>query len=141
MNQPIKPLIELLFEGQRWIDQSLLRQMAEAGWPELTRAQSLVFGQIQAGCQRSSHIANRLGVSRQAAHRTVLELVDAGYLSFELDLENRSAKKIVLTELGQEIVTDAHRIFQTIEAQLINKLGSEAVYAMRTVLEMDWGEP
>lgn len=138
---PAPPLVALLFEAQRWIDQSLLVALQQQGWPAFTKAQSLIFGQIDAGVTRPSKIAERLGISRQAVHRSVQELVQARLIRLEPDPENQSAKRIVLTKAGKQIMTDAHQAFEDIEAELSDRIGKENVQMLRSLLQLDWGTP
>lgn len=139
MNDQAPPLIALLFEKQRLLDHELLRRLERAGWNNLTRAQSLVFGQLDAGCTGISQIAERLGVSRQAVHRTVVELVDSGYLDITADTASRRTKMLSLTKKGKRVQADARSVFAEIEEELIGTLGVSRVSNLRKVLLSDWG--
>ena len=132
------PLIALLFEKQRLLDQELLLRLEVAGWNDLTRAQSLVFGQLDAGCTRVSQIAERLGVSRQAIHRTVMELVDAGYLNVGEDRHSGRSKVITMTKKGRRVQVDAKRVFIEIEQELVSQLGASRVSSLRNTLQANW---
>lgn len=137
-NDDAQPLIGLLFEKQRQLDQELLHRLEEAGWKGLHRAHSLVFGELAAGCGHTSQIAKRLGVSRQAVHRTVMELVDAGYLRLEEDDQSRRLKTIKLTKKGVRVSADANRIFVNLERGLARTIGKGAVASFRKTLESEW---
>ncbi|MCR9295689.1 MAG: MarR family transcriptional regulator [bacterium] len=140
MTQPQRPpLIALLFEQQRWIDSKLLAALAEYGWSDLTRAQSLVFGQIDAGCTNASEIAARLNISRQAVNRTVGELVSAGYLKLH-DLPGQgNMRRISLTAKGRKIMHDASKIFDQIEAEVEEALGANNFRHLIHLLSQPWG--
>lgn len=136
--QSSPPLIALLFEKQRLLDHELLHRLEVAGWNNLTRAQSFVFGQLDSGCTRTSQIAERIGVSRQAVHRTVMELVDAGYLSVEDDQSSGRSKVITMTNRGKQVQAEAKRIFIEIEQELAAQLGASRVSSLRKTLQAKW---
>ena len=137
-NNASPPLIALLFEKQRLLDHKLLDRLEMAGWKHLTRAQSLVFGQLSEDCNSTSQIAERLGLSRQAVHRTVLELVDGGYLDVQDDPVDGRSKVISLTAKGKHIQKDARRIFDELEQSLLNQLGATKLAAFRNMLREEW---
>ena len=139
-DSPQVPLIALLFERVRWLDQRLLHELENAGWYGLTRSQSLLFGQLDAGCSNASQIANRIGVSRQAVNRTVHELMDAGYVTLSADSANAKVKQINLTRKGKRLMRDAGVVFANIEEQLQLTLGKRSLAQLRSCLQSDWGD-
>jgi DNA-binding MarR family transcriptional regulator len=72
------PLGQLLLRAFRWFDESLIAALHAAGWPELTRAHSLVFAQLDTEGTRTAELARRAGISRQAIHQTIQELQRLG---------------------------------------------------------------
>lgn len=95
---------------------------------------------LDAGGTRTAELARRLGVSRQAAHQTVRELVDMGFVEQQPDSKNASAKLVCLTSVGERNVHDAFAIFAELEATLKQRLGTKDVCALRRALEKDWGQ-
>ena len=90
---------------------------------------------------RISELARRLGISRQAAQKSVSELEIAKLVKTEIDPTNLSAKTVVLTTQGKAIVTAALATFSEIEQQLSERVGVPDVAKMRITLEKDWGAP
>jgi len=136
-----QPLIDLLLRGYRWFEDGLLSRLDAAGWPELTRAHSLVFAHLDLDGTRASELARRIGISRQAVHQTVGELVELGLLEVVPDPTSRRAKLVVLTPLGKETVRSGHAIFQELEDALGERIGRRRVTELRRALEADWGPP
>lgn len=134
------PLARLLLDAFTWFDEGLLASLAAAGSPRLTPAQSLVMAHLDGAGTRSAEVARRVGVSRQAIHRTVSELADLGLVSLEEDPANASARLVVLTDLGRATVTAALSTFQSIESTLAKRLGDPDVAALRRILSRDWGD-
>jgi DNA-binding MarR family transcriptional regulator len=135
------PLGQLLLQSFRWFDESLLKTLANRGWPELSHAQSLVFAHLDRGGTRISELARRTGVSRQAMHRTVGDLEELGLLNLATDPTNQSAKLVILTEKGQANVAAALEAFADIEVELAGRIGPSTVQELRSALSAGWGEP
>jgi DNA-binding MarR family transcriptional regulator len=132
---------QLLLRAFRWVDESLLSALHAAGWPELTRAHSLVFAHLDPKGTRTAEIARRAGISRQAVHQTVQELQRLGLVTLVSDPTNRSAKLVVPTDRGRASIRVAKQTLANLEDELAQRLGRDQVQALRTALEADWGPP
>jgi DNA-binding MarR family transcriptional regulator len=130
---------QLLLRAFRWFDESLVRALHAAGWPELTRAHSLIFAQLNTKGTRTAEIARRAGISRQAVHQTVQELQRLGLVRLVPDPTNRSAKLVVPTDRGRDSIHMAKATLADLEGQLAQRLGRQRVQALRQALEADWG--
>ena len=130
---------QLLLRAFRWFDESLVSALHAAGWPEVTRAHSLVFAQLGPAGTRTAEIARRAGVSRQAVHQTVRELQQLGLVELVPDPANRSAKLVVATDRGRESTRVALATLAALEVELTHRLGRRRVQALREALEADWG--
>jgi DNA-binding MarR family transcriptional regulator len=135
------PMGRLLLEAFKWFDESLLASLEEQGWPEISHSQSIVMAYLDGNGIRISELARRLGVSRQAAQKSVKELERAKLVKTEVDPTNSSAKTVVLTTQGKANVAAALEMFSEIERQLSKHLGSSDLANMRMALEKDWGAP
>ncbi len=134
-------LAQLLMRAFYWADEGLQNYLQSKGWPEITRAQSLVFVNIGEGLTRPSEIASKVGVTRQAIHQTINELVDGGFVVLEPDLKDRRAKVVRYTERGEQIGMEAMKGLRRVEEALAERVGADAVNAMRAILATDWGSP
>lgn len=132
---------QLLLRAFRWMDDSLRATLEVRGWPQITPAQSLLFANLDAEGTRTSELARRLGVSRQAVHQTVRELERLGFVEQIPDPTNASAKLVCLTEAGRHNVAAALQAFQDLEAVLAQRIGEGRMASLRAVLERDWGDP
>lgn len=135
------PLGQLLLQAFSWFDQSLLATLAARGWPELSHSQSLIFAHLEKEGSRSSELARRIGVTRQAVHKTLNELRALELVVLTPDPTNRSAKLVKLSSKGERNVAAALDAFADIEAALAKRLGAEKVALLRQVLAQDWGQP
>lgn len=116
-------------------------RLKAAGWSEITRAQSLVLAQLDPEGTRSSELARRSGVTRQAVHQTIQELVELGLLELAPDPTSQRAKLVVLTRRGKRLVVEAWEIFRELEDTLAHRIGRKRVARLRRALEEDWGAP
>jgi DNA-binding MarR family transcriptional regulator len=138
MAEPVN-LGQLLLRAFRWFDESLIAALHAAGWPELTRAHSLVFAQLDPVGTRTAEIARRAGISRQAVHQTVQELQRLGLVRLVPDPTNRSAKLVVPTDRGRDSIGVAKTTLAKLEGELAQRLGRDQIQALRQALEADWG--
>jgi DNA-binding MarR family transcriptional regulator len=136
-----QPIARLLLDRFRWADKALRGRLAAKGWPEMTPAQSLVFASIDLDGTRPSELARRIGVSRQAVHQTIAELVSVDLLTLVADPQDGRAKLAVVTDEGRRNIAAAQESLDEIEADLQSRIGSHAVAALRAALSADWGSP
>lgn len=134
-----RPLSRLLLDRFRWVDRALRSRLVALGWPEITPAQSLVFASIDVTGTRPSELARRIGVSRQAVHQTIGELVAVELLELVDDPDDGRAKFAIVTAKGKRIIDAALQAFEEIEMELRRRIGDRAVSTLRDALEADWG--
>lgn len=134
-------LAQLLMRAFYWTDEGLQNYIQKKGWPEITRAQSIIFVNIGEGVTRPSEIAARVGVTRQAIHQTLNELISLGYLTLESDPKDRRAKIIRYTEKGARLGLDAIAGLKHVETVLAERIGTGNVKMLREALSIRWGEP
>ncbi len=134
-------IAQLFMRAFYWVDESLQNLISAKGWPAITRAQSLVFVNIGEGVTRPSDIAARIGVTRQAIHQTLNELIEMGYLRLEPDPTDRRAKVIRYTEKGARLGLDALAALKDIEAELAKRIGQGSMLNLRQALTAPWGSP
>lgn len=134
-------LAQLLMRAFYWVDEGLQNGLKGEGWPSITRAQSMVFVNIGEGVTRPSEIAAKLGVTRQAVHQTINELVAMDLIKLVPDETDRRAKKVIFTDQGMLLGQAAIVTLQRVEQTLTERLGSDLAAGLRQALEQDWGKP
>lgn len=142
MTQPPAPtlmvrLSSLLF----WFDESLQASVAAAGHKPLTRTQSLFLMCLAAGENRPSRLAEMLGVSRQAVSHVIAELTRRGLIRLVVDPEDARGRIVEYGFEAQDLRKLAHRVVGGLEALLEERIGAEAIGALRQGLAADWGAP
>lgn len=133
-------LIITLFQRFCWLDEGLQARLHDHGWPDVNRPQSMVMTNIVSGIVRPSDIARNLGVSRQAIHSTINQMVKLGIVQLEVDPADRRHMIVSLTDLGARMRKDAQRSMDELTAQIAAVLGQDKLDALLAALEADWGD-
>jgi DNA-binding MarR family transcriptional regulator len=128
-----------IFQALVWLDESLQSRLKDHGWPDVSRAQSMVMLNVAAGVTRPSEIARKLGISRQAIHTTISQMVELGMLRLEVDAADGRHKRLHLTSFGERMRADAQASMDCIMAGLEERLGKRLFAALIKALEQDWG--
>ncbi len=133
-------LIIALFQRFCWLDEGLQARLHDHGWPDVNRPQSMVMTNIVSGIVRPSDIARNLGVSRQAIHSTINQMVGLGIVQLDVDPADRRHMVVSLTELGARMRKDAQRSMDALTAQIADRLGQDKFDALLAALDADWGD-
>ena len=133
-------LIIALFQRFCWLDEGLQSRLHDRGWPGVSRPQSMVMTNIVSGIVRPSDIARNLGVSRQAIHSTINQMVKLGIVQLEVDPVDRRHMIVSLTDLGTRMRKDAQRSMDELTTQIAAVLGQDKFDALLAALEADWGD-
>lgn len=133
-------LIIALFQRFCWLDEGLQARLRDRGWPGVSRPQSMVMTNIVSGIVRPSDIARNLGISRQAIHSTINQMVELGVVALQPDPADRRHMIVSLTETGARMRQDAQRAMDALSDQLAERLGHERFAELLATLEADWGD-
>lgn len=113
----------LLFGGFRAIIDELHAELARRGHPDLRPAHGFAMQAIGFGGATATDIGRRLGISKQAAGKTVERLEALGYAERAADEADRRRKLIRLTPRGIAALTQLAMIFGDIRARWARTLG------------------
>lgn len=133
-------LIIALFQRFCWLDEGLQARLHDHGWPDVNRPQSMIMTNIVSGVVRPSDIARNLGVSRQAVHSTINQMVKLGIVRLDVDPDDRRHMIVSLTDLGARMRKDAQRSMDALTTQIADRLGQDKFDALLAALEADWGD-
>ena len=133
-------LIIALFQRFCWLDEGLQSRLHDQGWPDVSRPQWMVMTNIVSGIVRPSDIARNIGVSRQAIHSTIGQMVRLGIVQLEPDPGDRRHMIVSLTAVGTQMRQDAQRAMDAMTAQFAARLGQPQFDALLAALDADWGD-
>lgn len=128
-----------VFQRLVWLDEGLQARLHERGWPDVSRAQSMVMINVTAGVRRPADIARQVGVSRQAVHVTINQMVALGILRLADDPDDGRYKSVELTPFGEQMRHDAQDALAAMTATLIDRIGGDRLAALLDTLRADWG--
>ena len=100
----------------------------------------MVMTNIVSGIVRPSDIARNLGVSRQAIHSTINQMVAMGMVKLDPDPDDRRHMIVSLTDTGARMRRDAQAAMDALTDQLAGKLGEDRFNALLATLDADWGD-
>jgi DNA-binding MarR family transcriptional regulator len=124
----------LLFAGFRTLIDELHAELARRGHPDVRPAYGFAMQAIGRRGATASEIGRRLGVSKQAAGKTVDRLEGLGYVERVDDPADARRKLIRLTPRGLDSLGQAARIFDDLRARWIAKLGPERLAVVESSL-------
>jgi DNA-binding MarR family transcriptional regulator len=128
----------LLLAGFRTIIDDLHAELGRRGHPELRPAHGFAMQAVGFRGGTATDIGRRLGVSKQAAGKTVDRLEALGYLERAGDERDGRRKLIRLTPRGYDALAQSAQIFDEIRARWSAEIGPEKVAelekSLRTVV-------
>ncbi len=137
--QAAESFIVPLLQAFVWFDDGLQSFLQARGWHEVTRPQSMIMANVVIGVHKPSDIARNLGISRQAVHTTINQMVEMGMLELRDDINDRRAKIVAISEMGREMGRDADVAMAAMSAELRKRVGSKNVDNLIKAFSADWG--
>ncbi len=116
----------LLFAGFRSVIDELHTELAQRGHPDMRPAHGFALQAIGFNGATAAETGRRLGVSKQAAGKTIDRLTELGYVYRTDDDADRRRKLIRLTPRGVEALALSAMIFNDIRARWEATLGPAA---------------
>jgi DNA-binding MarR family transcriptional regulator len=124
----------LLFAGFRAIIDDLHAELARRGHPDVRPSYGFAMQAIGVRGATATEIGRRLGVSKQAAGKTVDRLEALGYVE-RIDDEHDGRRKLIrLTRHGLDALNQSAEIFDDVRARWIRTLGPAKVAALESSL-------
>jgi DNA-binding MarR family transcriptional regulator len=124
----------LLFAGFRTLIDQLHAELARRGHPDVRPAYGFAMQAMGVRGATATEIGRRLGVSKQAAGKTVDRLETLGYVERADDPADARRKLIRLTPRGLDSLTQAADIFDDLRAAWARTLGAERLAAVEGAL-------
>src|SRR4051812_25274960 len=124
----------LLFAGFHSLIDQLHAELAEQGHPEVRPVHGFALQAIGARGATASEIGRRLGVSKQAAGKTVDRLAALGYVERADDPDDARRKLVRLTPRGFDVLDRSARIFDLLRERWVAQLGADRVAGIESSL-------
>ncbi|MFI7426181.1 MarR family winged helix-turn-helix transcriptional regulator [Micromonospora sp. NPDC049836] len=120
----------LLLAGFRTLIDDLHAELARQGHTELRPAHGFVLQAVGTGGTTASDLGQRLGVSKQAAGKTVDRLVALGYLERVDDPADARRKLVRMTAKGYDGLHRSAIVFDQLRDRWAATLGADRVAAI-----------
>jgi DNA-binding MarR family transcriptional regulator len=114
--------------------QAVRRSLAIAGYDDLPRNGAFVLGGMANLGGSATDMIRGLGVTKQAASQLIDTLVLRGYLTREVDAEDRRRLTITLTERGRGAAEAVRAAVEAIDAELADSIAPEQLAGLRAGL-------
>ncbi|MFH8990723.1 MarR family winged helix-turn-helix transcriptional regulator [Streptomyces sp. NPDC017940] len=124
----------LLFAGFRTLIDRTHAQLARQGHSDLRPAHGFAMQAVGAAGASASEVGRRLGVTKQAAGKTVDRLVALGYAERADDPADARRKLVRLTPHGLDALARSAAIFDALRAEWTRELGPDRVRALESDL-------
>ncbi|WP_020389535.1 MarR family winged helix-turn-helix transcriptional regulator [Kribbella catacumbae] len=124
----------LLFIPYRALETRVFERLAEAGFDDITPAQSRVFQRISATGTRLTELAEQAQVTKQTAGFLVDQLERAGYVRRVPDPTDARARLVQIAERGARTIPLAAAVVAEIEAEWTAHLGDTQAAQLRRAL-------
>lgn len=122
-----KPLIALIDRALRSLRGDMVAEGRSRGFTQLRLAHDALFATLSGSHgERSSDLAARAGITKQAMGEVVRELVNLGIVEMTPDPEDGRAKLVTYTKMGREFASRGFRHILDVEQSLIEIVGQDA---------------
>ncbi|MEV8569707.1 MarR family transcriptional regulator [Streptomyces sp. NPDC051322] len=124
----------LLFAGFRSLIDELHAELARQGHPQVRAAYGFALQAVGQQGATASEVGRRLGVSKQAAGKTVERLEALGYVERFDDPADGRRKLVRLTARGVDVLVRSAEIFDRLHAGWADALGNGRLAEMESGL-------
>jgi DNA-binding MarR family transcriptional regulator len=124
----------LLYGGFRTLVDRLHAELARQGHPDVRPAYGFAMQAIGRDGATATELGRRLGVSKQAAGKTVDRLVELGYAERSADAADARRKLVRLTPRGYDVLARSAAVFEQLRAEWVERLGIDGVRALEAAL-------
>jgi DNA-binding MarR family transcriptional regulator len=131
-------LKQLLLARSDWFAEEIHKSVSQSEYAYLTPGQTRLLSLMGGRAQSMAELARRLAISRQAAHKRVMELCKRGILELRDDPERGNSKLVYYTEKGREVNRRGAQIIERIEQRIASRIGEPKLEALRKLLNEDW---
>lgn len=125
-----------LFAAFRAIIDATHADLARHGHPDVRPMHGFVFQAIGVDGTTAVELGARLGVTKQAAGKTIAALEKQGYVERAADPGDARRKIVRLTGKGVEVLALSARIFDEIQTQWAEALGEERLAELQADLRV-----
>lgn len=125
----------LFLRAHRTFSERALHKLRQRGHTRLSMAHTSLLPHLDVNGTQATVLAERAGITKQAAGRVIADLEREGYVQRLPDPTDQRASIIVFTDAGRQFLVDAYHVKKEIEAEYTSLLGAERMHQLRRILQ------
>ena len=114
----------LLLGGFRALADTATAELAVRGHEKIRPVHDFAIRAIDAGAETASELARQLGVSKQAAAKTIAFLEERAYISGETDPRDSRRRRFAVTDEGHVLLRTGEQVFDELRQQWADRIGA-----------------
>lgn len=126
----------LLLAGFRTMVDTATRELAKRGHPDVRANHEFAMRAIQSGANSAVEIAEKLGITKQAAAKTIAILEARKYVTREIDPADGRRRPLLLTTRGQDMLDQGQAILDDLRHTWVQRIGQDRLDDVEGVLRM-----
>lgn len=130
----VPPLARLFAIAYGQLIDTLHERLIEGGWTAVRSSYGFVLLAARDAPVNGTEIARLLGVSKQAASKTIDAMVEAGYVTRSIDPRDSRQRLIAISPRGRQFLDHVETIYRQLEDGWAATIGRERVEAIRADL-------
>ena len=127
-------LKQLLLANSDFLAQELMKVVQNSDYAFITPAQSRLLAHMGGKQITMVELSSKLAISRQAVHKTVMELSRQGVLELKDDPKRPNGKIVLYTEKGRQLNRKGAQIIESLEQQIAFKIGEHELQMLKSTL-------
>jgi DNA-binding MarR family transcriptional regulator len=124
----------LLLRAHRAFSERALRKLRKLGHTRLSMVHTTLLPHLDVEGTQATVLAERAGITKQAAGRVITDLEREGYVQRLPDPTDQRASMIVFTDIGRQFLVDAYQVKKEIEGEYTALLGAKRMQQFRNIL-------
>lgn len=125
----------LLLRAHRAFNERALQKLRQRGHTHLSMVHTTLLPHLDTNGTQATVLAERAGITKQAAGRVIADLEREGYVQRLPDPTDQRASIIVFTDAGRQYLVDAYYVKKEIEEEYMALLGAERMQQFRNILQ------
>lgn len=126
----------LLLGGFRSLVDAAVVELERRGYRDVRPAHDLAMRAIEAGADSATTLARRLGVTKQAAAKTIAVLEQRGYVARGEDPHDARRRQLEVTALGLKVLREGESILEELRGRWARRIGPRALRTLEKQLAM-----
>jgi len=124
----------LLLGGFRALADAASAELAERGYEKIRPVHDFAIRTIDAGADTASELGRQLGVSKQAAAKTISFLEQRSYVSGEVDPRDSRRRRFTVTDKGHALLRTGEQVFDELREQWAQRIGATELERLEEAL-------